>query len=137
MEIEQAKAACVSCADRADCLAGAIERGEKFGVWGGVDFENEQLRLEGARFALACGSVLRFEAELEELEGPWEPPPPPERQHRAGRRCSRCGSWIQAGKHPEDKNGPNATCGKPSTYNGGCRCLTCLIGKSRYSRAGA
>ena len=34
-DVEQAKALCGSCPVRLDCLAGALERREPWGVWGG------------------------------------------------------------------------------------------------------
>ena len=34
-DVEFAKALCHDCAIRADCLAGALERREPWGVWGG------------------------------------------------------------------------------------------------------
>jgi WhiB family redox-sensing transcriptional regulator len=37
-ELEAAKLLCQSCPARAVCLAGAIERGEPWGVWGGEVF---------------------------------------------------------------------------------------------------
>lgn len=37
-ELEQAKARCQPCPVRASCLAGALERGEPYGVWGGEIF---------------------------------------------------------------------------------------------------
>jgi WhiB family redox-sensing transcriptional regulator len=40
-EVEQAKALCLDCPLRAECLAGALERREPWGVWGG------QLVLQG------------------------------------------------------------------------------------------
>lgn len=40
-EVEQAKALCGRCPLAQDCLAGALERGEPWGVWGG------QLLVEG------------------------------------------------------------------------------------------
>ena len=36
--VEQAKALCLECPLRADCLAGAVERQEPWGVWGGEVF---------------------------------------------------------------------------------------------------
>lgn len=39
VEIEQAKALCADCPVRPDCLAGALERSEPWGVWGGELFE--------------------------------------------------------------------------------------------------
>ena len=38
-ELERAKALCGSCPVRAACLAGALEREEPWGVWGGEIFE--------------------------------------------------------------------------------------------------
>jgi WhiB family redox-sensing transcriptional regulator len=38
-ELEQAKAFCFDCPARAICLAGAVERREPWGVWGGEIFE--------------------------------------------------------------------------------------------------
>ena len=38
-QLEQAKAFCQDCPVRATCLAGALDRGEPWGVWGGEIFE--------------------------------------------------------------------------------------------------
>jgi WhiB family redox-sensing transcriptional regulator len=38
-ELEVAKSLCVECPLRVECLAGALERGEPWGVWGGEIFE--------------------------------------------------------------------------------------------------
>jgi WhiB family transcriptional regulator, redox-sensing transcriptional regulator len=38
-ELEQAKAICVDCPLKAECLAGALDRQEPWGVWGGEIFE--------------------------------------------------------------------------------------------------
>ena len=38
-DLEQAKALCVGCPVRPDCLAGAVARREYCGVWGGEIFE--------------------------------------------------------------------------------------------------
>ena len=38
-QLEQAKALCVDCPIRNACLAGALDRGEPWGVWGGEIFE--------------------------------------------------------------------------------------------------
>jgi WhiB family transcriptional regulator, redox-sensing transcriptional regulator len=39
-DLERAKALCVDCPIRATCLAGALERGEPWGVWGGEIFDH-------------------------------------------------------------------------------------------------
>lgn len=39
-ELEQAKRFCADCPIRTACLAGAIARGEPWGVWGGEIFEH-------------------------------------------------------------------------------------------------
>jgi WhiB family redox-sensing transcriptional regulator len=38
-ELELAKSLCLECPFRVECLAGALERGEPWGVWGGEIFE--------------------------------------------------------------------------------------------------
>jgi WhiB family redox-sensing transcriptional regulator len=38
-QLEQAKALCVGCPARAACLAGALDRAEPWGVWGGEIFD--------------------------------------------------------------------------------------------------
>lgn len=38
-ELEQAKALCAQCPIQAECLEGALRRGEPWGVWGGEIFE--------------------------------------------------------------------------------------------------
>ena len=43
-EAAAAKAICASCPVRVHCLAFAIERGERYGVWGGTD-EKERAAL--------------------------------------------------------------------------------------------
>ena len=37
-DVEYAKSICVDCPIKADCLAGALERREPWGVWGGELF---------------------------------------------------------------------------------------------------
>ena len=41
---DQAKAICAGCAVKTECLAAALDRGEKFGIWGGTS-ERERRRL--------------------------------------------------------------------------------------------
>jgi WhiB family transcriptional regulator, redox-sensing transcriptional regulator len=38
-ELERAKALCTACPIKAECLAGALQRSEPWGVWGGEIFE--------------------------------------------------------------------------------------------------
>ena len=38
-ELERAKELCAACPIKAECLAGALERAEPWGVWGGEIFE--------------------------------------------------------------------------------------------------
>ena len=42
-DLELAKTSCRTCALRLPCLAGAIDRGEPFGVWGGEIFEKGRI----------------------------------------------------------------------------------------------
>ena len=42
-DLELAKALCRTCPLRVPCLAGAIDRREPFGVWGGEIFENGRI----------------------------------------------------------------------------------------------
>lgn len=44
----QAKAVCLACEVRLDCLAYALDRGEQFGIWGGLS-EKERRQLETRR----------------------------------------------------------------------------------------
>ena len=39
-QLELAKSLCGDCSVRVECLAGAVERGEPWGVWGGEIFEH-------------------------------------------------------------------------------------------------
>ena len=38
----EAAAVCARCPVRAACYAGALQRGEKWGIWGGINFENRK-----------------------------------------------------------------------------------------------
>ena len=42
-DLERAKASCGTCPLRGPCLAGAVERAEPFGVWGGEIFEKGRI----------------------------------------------------------------------------------------------
>ena len=39
VDVQRAKAICAKCADRDQCLRGALEREEPWGVWGGEQLE--------------------------------------------------------------------------------------------------
>jgi WhiB family redox-sensing transcriptional regulator len=39
-ELEQAKALCIACPIRQQCLAAALDRAEPWGVWGGEIFDH-------------------------------------------------------------------------------------------------
>ena len=67
-ELELAKSLCVECPLRAECLAGAIERAEPWGVWGGEIFERgavvprKRPRGRPRKEDVARDAVLRVEA---------------------------------------------------------------------------
>ena len=65
-DLEQAKAACRDCPLRRPCLAGALERAEPWGVWGGEIFENgafiAQKRPRGRPVTRAAGRGRGSEA---------------------------------------------------------------------------
>ncbi|MFF1498088.1 WhiB family transcriptional regulator [Streptomyces sp. NPDC058304] len=45
LQIARAKAVCATCPLKVSCLEGALERGEEFGVWGGLS-EDERRALK-------------------------------------------------------------------------------------------
>ena len=65
-DILRAKAFCVECPVRAECLAGAVARGEPWGVWGGELFANGKV-LAQKRHRGRPPKVPRPEPVLEEL----------------------------------------------------------------------
>jgi WhiB family redox-sensing transcriptional regulator len=66
-DLEVAKALCAGCPLKAECLAGAIERAEPWGVWGGEIFERGAIvprkrpRGRPRKEDLARDAVLRVE----------------------------------------------------------------------------
>lgn len=68
-ELELAKSLCEDCALRVECLAGAIERAEPWGVWGGEIFERgavvprKRPRGRPRKEDLARDAMLRAEVE--------------------------------------------------------------------------
>lgn len=45
--VSVAKALCQTCIHKADCLRGAIERREAYGVWGGTDYYDRRIIAAG------------------------------------------------------------------------------------------
>jgi len=135
-EISSTLAICGACPIKQECLRGALARGEPAGIWGGICIDLNSWDFGQARAARTSGdgpmfaealaraaeSTRRFAAGEPAAEWPWT----------EAYSCSRCGTEVEAGNHPPDKNGPKASCGNPSTYNKGCRCQKCLDGKSTY-----
>ncbi len=65
--VTAAKRVCRSCEVRAECLQEALDRGERFGVWGGLS-ERER-RVLAARLADEPGRVRSCPVHGEELSG--------------------------------------------------------------------
>lgn len=125
------KRICWHCPVRRDCLNYAVRAVETLGIWGGVAPRRRrilrQILADGdpAAYDLALDRALdRAAAEAQGL------PPPDEWQPATV--CERCGDPIAAGYRPDDINTPGATCGLPSTFNAGCRCERCKVGKVEY-----
>ena len=47
-DIAQAKAICHGCPDQAQCLAGAVQRRETYGIWGGTDLNPDHHQEDAA-----------------------------------------------------------------------------------------
>jgi len=47
-DIAQAKALCRRCPDQAQCLAGAVQRRETYGIWGGTDLNPDHRQEDAA-----------------------------------------------------------------------------------------
>lgn len=68
-ELELAKSLCGDCPLRVECLAGAVDRAEPWGVWGGEIFERgavvprKRPRGRPRKSDVARDAVLRVEAE--------------------------------------------------------------------------
>ena len=130
----RALAACRTCPARAACLLRALNAGEEWGIWGGLDFHVASDHVATARRSTPNSPQWRSalsralaatrgadEAASQGKNWPWQP----------ARGCTRCRAPIPAGWHPPDRNSPGATCGKVSTYNRGCRCVACSVVKSQ------
>ena len=46
VDIQRAKAICSTCTSQSECLSGALERNEPWGVWGGELFEDGRVITE-------------------------------------------------------------------------------------------
>lgn len=56
-EQDRAKSFCATCPRRAACLAGAIERGEEDGIWGGYDYTERRFYV--TIYGRAVGDTVR------------------------------------------------------------------------------
>lgn len=127
-----ARTVCGECPVRVECLDHAVTENLSDGIFGGQPRAlREWVRsryLQGPdTYRLALTTAM---ADLDAYLGK----PGAERAMQARRRCERCAGWVPAGRHPIDRNGPGATCGKTSTYNKGCRCGPCRAAKSRSEK---
>lgn len=69
VEIAEAKAICQTCPMRRECLDGAIDRGEPWGVWGGQLFDRGQvIERKRGRGRPPKDEAARIEAERREAE---------------------------------------------------------------------
>ena len=57
-EREEAAHECGTCPLRAECYARAIENGEEWGVWGGIDLRPGSQRRTPRRACVACGNLV-------------------------------------------------------------------------------
>lgn len=96
----QAKAICAQCPVLVDCLEGALDRGEEFGIWGGAGGDHMR-HLRRARRTGGTTWARALEDHIARLDG----------------------NVIGIA----DRNGPNATHGLRVTYNRGCRCRPCKL----------
>lgn len=120
---DQAKTICAQCPVAAECGAWACLTNEDDGIWGGMGNDRRRrprrfLRTNRRMFARVIQEEL---AELRRLYAEGIDARP-----KLGRRpCPRCPEVIPSGTWPPDRNGEGAVCGRPVTYNRGCRCERC------------
>lgn len=133
----EAKRVCVDCEVREQCLDHAVRNNEDVGIWGGT---GEDRRRNVRRIYLLSkregNPWLYWRALAEEANqiGRTHGTNTEERPHTDLARCERCFEWVPAGRHPIDRNGPNAQCGVVATYNKGCRCRICARAKKLADR---
>ncbi len=135
VDITPATAACGECEQNATCLNDALTHGVKDGIWAGILFDVADKEIKVAAEALEQGDgeqLVGAIKEAQEATRRFITGEKREREWTPRRQCDRCDSYVEAGYHPEDENGPNATCSLPSTYNKGCRCQRCKEGKAAY-----
>ncbi len=117
-----AKRICLGCPVVINCGAFACSTGQR-GVWGAMTSEQRD-EIEQVTPRALMVAVLWSAAEVAGKL-------PPAEEH-AESECPRCGARVRAGTLPKDRTGPGSVCGKPATYNKGCRCDPCVLAKSAY-----
>ena len=124
----EAKAVCMSCAVRAECLEFALQNVEKFGVWGGTS-ERERRRLRRERGISEtrprppCGTTAGYSAHQRYRED-------------ACQACKDALAIEQQFRREElgRQFDPEAEHGSDSRYRSGCRCDECTIGQRVRTR---
>ena len=118
------------------CLSRALKLGVTSGVWSGIEFEGSREHLDAFRATgdpghLAKARRATWAARGDASSVPWSSLTPGPRGYMV---CTRCGAPVpppRRGSLPVDRNGPDAKCGKVSTYNRGCRCDPCQAAKQQ------
>jgi WhiB family redox-sensing transcriptional regulator len=59
LQIEEAKAVCARCLDRAECLAAALERSERWGIFGGKTEGERADMQDGLHPCESCDTRIR------------------------------------------------------------------------------
>lgn len=122
-----AKRVCVTCPVRLTCLAGRLDRGEDGGIWGGHggDIGRHMRRLWITTSEQGWGpgmgsfrAVMRFAA-IVTVE--------------ADRLRVEASTGRAPAEDRPNRNGPNATHGRMSTYNRGCGCRACYLAMVIYT----
>lgn len=57
---EPARSVCAICPVQRDCLEDALERNERFGIWGGTSARERQ-QLRGRRSPIECGTLAGYD----------------------------------------------------------------------------
>lgn len=118
-EQKKAKTICQTCPVKAQCLNHAIVTNQH-GIWGTTtDTQRKWIHRKHKE-----GPTQYREAINQQLQQT--------RPHQPQHPCPNCNATTPPGQHPINRNGPNANCGKPSTYNNGCRCPPCVKAKADH-----